>query len=165
MLCEMCGKDYPHLKQVLVEGTKLALCPGCSKFGIPLSSPEAKKELPVVEARLEQREKRYAEKSVFEKETLELAEDYNVRIRKAREKKGMNQEELGIKMNEKKSVIAKLESGDMKPSEGLVRKLERELGISLFQKAPAQVEIATPRGSSRNLTIGDLIKIQQAKQK
>lgn len=45
---------------------------------------------------------------------------------------GLSQEELGMKINEKPSVIHHLETGSMKPSDALARKLEHYLKIQLF---------------------------------
>jgi ribosome-binding protein aMBF1 (putative translation factor) len=45
---------------------------------------------------------------------------------------GLSQEDLGRKINEKPSVISHLETGSMKPSDALARKLEHALKIELF---------------------------------
>src|SRR5207253_2920297 len=65
---------------------------------------------------------------------LELAEDFPQRIRQAREARGWKQADLGAKINERVSVIAKLEAGTISPGDSLVRKLERELGIRLKER-------------------------------
>ena len=41
MLCEMCGNDVETTSRVRVEGTILALCPPCSKFGTIVDPPPA----------------------------------------------------------------------------------------------------------------------------
>ncbi len=53
-------------------------------------------------------------------------------IKTARESLGLSQEELGMKINEKPSVISHLETGSMKPEDSLARKLEHFLKIQLF---------------------------------
>jgi putative transcription factor len=53
-------------------------------------------------------------------------------IKEAREMRGMSQDELGRKINEKPSVISHLETGSMKPNDILARKLEHFLKIRLF---------------------------------
>jgi uncharacterized protein (TIGR00270 family) len=63
-----------------------------------------------------------------------LAADYPVRIRSARERKKLSQKELAANINEKWSIINKLETGDMRPSDALAAKLERALDISLREK-------------------------------
>ena len=60
-----------------------------------------------------------------------LADDYPDRIRSAREERGLSQEELAGQLNEKASLIRKLERGDMQPNDAIQRKIERKLDISL----------------------------------
>lgn len=163
MLCEMCGKDVPFLKPVLVEGTRLQVCGSCARFGAAPGSPEAEKEVPVVESRLERREKRYKEKDVFSREVMDLVDDYSSKIRKAREGRGWNQEDLARKLNEKKSIVAKLESGSLHPSELLTKKLEHLLDITLLEKRQ-EVELQFKQGgggSKKGMTLGDFIKIEK----
>jgi putative transcription factor len=70
--------------------------------------------------------------------------------------RGLKQDELASKVNERSSVIAQLESGSMRPSDQLIKKLERELNIKLTEK----VTLVKPEssGSKKVLTLGDLIK-------
>ena len=115
---------------------------------------------PIIAQRLEARKRRMTPKDVYEQTgELELAEDFHQRIRTAREARGWKQSDLGAKINEKASVIAKLEAGQMSPGDALVRKLERELGIRLKEKVqPIAAKKQSVRGT---LTLGDLIKMQE----
>lgn len=89
---------------------------------------------------------------------LELTEDFPQKIRSARESRGWKQADLGAKINEKASVIAKLESGTITPGDTLVRKLERELGIKL--KEQVQPVAMKKQAVSSGLTLGDLVKMK-----
>ena len=60
---------------------------------------------------------------------MELAQDYGIRIKKAREKSASTHEDLGRRINEKISVLKKLENQKMKPDDRLVEKLQRALKI------------------------------------
>ncbi|MGD0249804.1 MAG: helix-turn-helix domain-containing protein [Thermoplasmata archaeon] len=62
---------------------------------------------------------------------MELAPDWSKRVRVAREARMWTPEVLGKKLNEKKSVVLKIESGGFRPSDALVRKLEHLLQIRL----------------------------------
>jgi putative transcription factor len=53
-------------------------------------------------------------------------------IRDARNKKGITHEQLGQKINEKVTLLKKVETGTIKPDDILSKKLERFLGIKLF---------------------------------
>ena len=91
-----------------------------------------------------------------------MTENYHTKIRQAREKLGLSHEELGKKINEKASVLRKLETGKMTPNNILVTKLEHVLKIKLLvpiseEKIPQQ----TPKSPNRELTLGDLIQLNK----
>lgn len=161
VLCEVCGKQTQMLRVVSIEGSELNACPDCARFGVERSpKPKRSTAEPVrVSEALEKREKRAQARDVFQEMSEELAPDFAQRIRKAREKLNWTPEDLGKKTNEKKSVILKLESGQMRPDDALIRKLERFLGIKLKER-PTQT-MAPKSSGQRGLTLGDFIKIQK----
>jgi putative transcription factor len=87
----------------------------------------------------------------------ELATDYDEIIRDARESRGLTQEELADTLNEKTSLIRKLERGDTLPSDSVQRKLERELDISLSAGGDDTDE-EWSSDSSTTTTLGDVVK-------
>ena len=161
MICELCGADVPHTKNVAIESTVLAVCSSCAKFGDEVSTPVVRRGSmpPVIAQRLEARKRRLTPRDVYaETGEMELADDFPQRIRRAREDRGWKQADLGAKLNEKVSVIAKLESGAISPGDALVRKIENALGIKLKEKVtPVAMKKASASGG---LTLGDLIKIR-----
>lgn len=87
----------------------------------------------------------------------ELAGDYNERIRAAREQEGLSQEELAKSLNEKASLIRKLERGDVLPSDDVQQKLERHLDITLTEGGDDADEEWGSSGSMTQ-TLGDVVK-------
>ncbi|MFP4545844.1 MAG: multiprotein bridging factor aMBF1 [Methanomassiliicoccales archaeon] len=162
MICELCGKETDKGRTVYVEGSRLSVCPECARFGDsegPAKGETAAK--PEIAQRLEKRERRMRTKDVYrDEEPMELAEDYPQRVKSARVQKNWKQEDLAAKINEKKSVIHKIEGGDMRPNDSLVAKLEKELDIRLMEKVP-MVQSETKKQSSKGMTLGDLIKIKK----
>ena len=163
MLCEMCGKQVTFCKKVTIEGVLLDVCAECAKFGNEAKKAPVKEETaprPVITQRLEERERRGKPRDVLETmEREDLVEDYASRIRNARSKTGMTQKDLAMKINEKLTVLNKVEAGDLHPDEKLISKLEKELGITLKEKVAA-VQVAKATGA-RTLTLADVIKIQK----
>lgn len=162
MVCELCGKNVTFCKKVTIEGVQLEVCTECAKFGVESKKPVEKEAAPkpIITQRLEIREKRGRPKDILtgvEKE--ELVEDFAARIRNARSKKGLSQKELAMKINEKLTVLGKIEVGQMRPDDRMVGKLEKELGIKLREKV---VETQIAKGmSTSSLTLADLIKMQK----
>ncbi len=156
MTCELCGAEVQRTKMVTIEGTTLSVCQSCAKFGDETGVPIRKRPGVPQEIlrRLEARTRRMTVRDVYKTEGEDvLVDDYAERIRKAREKKGWKQLDLGTKVN-------KLESGVMIPQDSMVKKLERALDIKLREKpeAPATKKAAEV---ARPLTLGDLMKVEK----
>jgi putative transcription factor len=161
----MCGVDSPKAKRVFLEGSLLMLCPRCAKFG-QQSEERSEEEEETKKLVPSRRPAPYTGKGRtgkagggIDSEEIELADDYHKRISKARNAQGMTQEELGKKINERKSVIAKLESKQLRPNDRLRKKLERALNIELMEKVRAVGP--NVREQKRSLTIGDMIKLNK----
>jgi putative transcription factor len=90
----------------------------------------------------------------------EVAQDYDQRIRNARESEGLSQEDLAKQLNEKASLIRKLERGDTLPTDSVQRKLEKALGISLTEGAAStdDDEDYSSDSSTGTYTLGDVVK-------
>jgi putative transcription factor len=87
----------------------------------------------------------------------EVATDYDQRIRGARESEGLSQEDLARELNEKASLIRKLERGDVLPSDEVQRKLERRLDITLVEGA-GDDDAEWEGGDGTTTTLGDVVK-------
>ncbi|MEW5937295.1 MAG: multiprotein bridging factor aMBF1 [Candidatus Thermoplasmatota archaeon] len=161
MICELCGKDVSRLRPVRIEGSVLSVCTACVRFGEGVKIEGRKESAPSpVATRLEMRERRMRERDIYEHEEYDLVPDFPALVRKRREGLGLSQEDLGRKLNERKSVIQKLEAGDIHPDDKLVAKLEKVLGISLREKRALGRVQSAPR-EDRGLTLGDLIRYER----
>jgi putative transcription factor len=83
--------------------------------------------------------------------------NWNHLIEQARKKKGLSREELGFKIGERTVTIAKLENGDLRPSDQTIAKLEKELGIHLMEEVK-EVPTGLQKGTQAGFTLGDFIK-------
>ncbi len=160
MECEVCGrKIWGKPVSVVIEGTEMKTCKQCARFGREAKTwsrvPRREPGKPVAVTR-----KRYPYGGKREP-ILEVVEDYSSIIRRAREARKLTQEELGRKINEKVSVIARLEAGKMKPSVEIAKKLERALDIKILEEITEEEEYSTSGKASGELTIGDIIKIKK----
>ncbi len=141
MLCEMCGKNVPSTARARIEGSVLSLCPDCVRFGqlvdpppVAPSAGETSGRRPVVgsSTRPAGSARRLEERDLYtEIGEMELAPDWFKRVRVAREAHAWTPEDLGKKLNEKKSVVLKIEAGSFRPPDALVRKIEQLLKVRL----------------------------------
>jgi len=157
MQCEMCGREVKVLYTAEIEGVKLNVCKECAKHGkiLRIYNSTYKK--------IEKEKKRKEEKEEIpkEEEIEKIVDDYAIRVKKAREKKGWKQEELAKKIAEKESVIHHIESGRHEPPMNVAKKLERVLGIKLIEKAKASILL--PERKKETLTLGDIAVIKKRK--
>lgn len=151
MNCEVCGRSIDRAVKAEIEGVVMKVCTRCARFGTIKKShpPKARAGMPKGFTGGPTRKTK--------EKVLECVDDYNDLIRTAREKKGMKREDLGRAMNEKVSVIARLESGTMVPDIKLAKKIENALGIKILEVREDE-KVSSSASSSGELTIGDLIK-------
>ena len=145
--CDMCGREG-NLNQAIVEGSLLNVCDNCARFGKVILIKKAVKEI------------KHDKKPT--RRTTELiniiVEDYPKEIKEAREKQGLKQEELAKKINEKESLIHKLETGHLQPTILIARKLEKVLNIKLIELYEEQHEGLNFKDAA--VTIGDLVRLK-----
>jgi putative transcription factor len=152
----MCGEDAPIVATIEVEGARMRVCARCARFGKAVAPPAEPRPAAPRAAPLP---RRTAERPVPLESDEEIVEDFGERVRVARERKRVSLDDLARAVNEKKSLLAKVETGAFHPDPQLARKLEAALGIKLREKVE---EVHAPKGAARGgLTIGDLIKMQK----
>ena len=91
----------------------------------------------------------------------ELIEDFSFEVRKAREAKDWSREDLGKKINERVSVITRIETGKMTPDTKLTKKLEKALNIKLLEKVDNVDLNQFINSSSGERTLGNIMKIKR----
>ncbi len=97
----------------------------------------------------------------------ELVSDYSTRIKNARLAKQQTHAEFASFLNEKESVVAKWESGNLRPSLETAKTLEKKLKITLVVEGGVDtadagdiIKSLTPVKGTKNATLGDLVKVK-----
>ena len=173
--CEMCGTETNSPNRVKIEGAELDVCDECADLGTEVKTQDTGGTTST----------KYSTGSsggssggsgggttsstgggssgsrpgsdMFD-DIEDLAQDYDERIRDAREAAGLSQEDLAKTLNEKASLIRKLEHGDTLPSDEVQRKLERELDIDLSAGGGAEETEWEGGASSGEYTLGDMVE-------
>lgn len=166
----MCGKDVASPNRVKIEGAELDVCDECTDFGTEVTTEDSSSTSTKYSTSSSSSGSSGSGSSgssgssssrprndMFD-EMDELAQDYDQRIRDARESRGISQEDLAQELNLKASVIRKLERGDTLPSDEVQTKLERELDISLNAGGTDADEEWDGGSSSGEYTLGDVVK-------
>ncbi len=157
MSCELCGRDCKGCRVAVVDGVRMMLCPDCIKHGE--SVREVSKTPANVERFVSQRVRKSAPKDIYKNMDKELVSNWPKVIKEARKKKGLSREELGFKIGERTVTISKIENGDLRPSDKVIAKLEKELGILLLEEVKQVSSGQT--SSSAGFTLGDFIKTKK----
>lgn len=174
--CEMCGAETARPNTVKIEGAELEVCDECTDFGTEVRTEEPSST-----------STKYSTSSSGSTDTGgtsggrsggsgggagsgggrrrdmfddidEIAQDYDQTLRDAREAAGLSQEELAKQLNEKASLIRKLEHGDTLPSDEVQGKLERALDVDLSAGGPAGDTEWEGDASSGETTLGDVVE-------
>ena len=148
--CEMCGTETQSPNTIKVEGAELDVCDECTDFGTEVKTQDASSTSTKYSTGSSSGSSGGtssgatsgstggggggSRRDMFD-EMDELAQDFDQRIRAGREAAGLSQSELADQLNEKASLIRKLEHGDHLPSDEVQRKLERALEIDLNEGA------------------------------
>ncbi|HXT85309.1 MAG TPA: multiprotein-bridging factor 1 family protein [Verrucomicrobiae bacterium] len=159
--CELCGKQTDEKRKVKIENSIFNVCMSCSKRGKPIESsnnygttqgknkiigkttsqyptttPLSRTAVPRNPAynriRPMPRIKPPPQKKINLTDEMILDPEFPMIIRNARNKKGITHDQLGQKINEKVTLLKKIETGNIKPDGILSKKLENFLGIKLF---------------------------------
>jgi putative transcription factor len=174
--CEMCGTETGSPTTIKVEGAELEVCDDCTEFGTAVRTEDTSSTSTKYSTSASSGTSSSSggstggttstggggggssRRDMFD-EMDEVAQDYDQRIRDARESSGLSQEELADQLNEKASLIRKLERGNVLPSDDVQRKLERGLDISLSAGGSAGDDEEWEGSSAHGeTTLGDVVK-------
>ena len=143
--CELCGKDTDSLKKAKIEGATLKVCDSCAEMGETVKTQS--------KTRKKKKKKRTKRKK---RDTKTLASDYGDRVKNARK---LSISEVADDLNEKESVIKKVEGQDLKPDKSLAGKLSKKFGIDLYVN-PEVSDVDTDSGDTRSATLGDVAEVK-----
>ena len=162
MECEICGKPVPEHNPIRakIEGSVMVVCKECSKLGTIQKTPLK----PKFRKQNKSKKQNNSKNKVYSRNdepSEELIEDFELEIRKARESKGWSREDLGKKINERVSVITRIETGKMTPDIKLTKKFEKALNIKLLEKVNNVDLNQFVNTQTGERTLGNIMKIKR----
>jgi len=152
-LCEICGSDRYEVSPVIFEGSRVLACKKCIKsLSLTPIKPRAEVEAKILSKPLKKPSRR---RSIGFKEEYTLVEGYGMRVRAAREERGLTQEDLAKLINEKVSLIKKVEGEKIIPPPALIKKLEHVLKVKILEKVEEEA-VPLEEPSIERPSLGDI---------
>jgi putative transcription factor len=165
--CPICGgKIWGRGEKVLIEGAKITVCQSCAQFGVKI---RPKPKMKTVNRELRPKSKSSTGKVVRPREieeSVEIVGDYVARIRKARNSRGLNQDQFAQKLNEKPSLLRRIEAGKVEPTIKLAKKIEEVYNIKLLKQVD-EIEPSAKQSQymkkSSGSSLGDIAYVKKKK--
>ncbi|MDE1852030.1 MAG: TIGR00270 family protein [Candidatus Micrarchaeota archaeon] len=142
--CEICGRDTVAQNIIEIEGAQMSVCINCAR---------GKKVIERIDPTPEP-EKKGWQRPRSSQDERDIVDNYGSLIRHAREGMGLSLKVVAEKINEKESTLLRVEEEKMRPSDALVKKIERELGIKLTESA-VRSSGKLQLGRDEPITLGD----------
>jgi len=179
--CEMCGTETANPNRIKVEGAELDVCDECTDFGTELQTGETESTTSTKYSTSSGSSSSQSSSGrsrststttssggssgggggrrddIYE-DVDELAQDFDQQIRSARERADLSQAELARELNEKASLIRKLEHGETLPTDELQRKLEGYFDIDLSAGGSVDETEWESDSSTGEYTLGDMVE-------
>ena len=162
--CPICGSIiWGKGVRVLIEGAKITVCQACAKHGKKIYIPQISKPKHTKSSQI----KRTPKKLELD-DGLEIIGDYNHKIRKVRQSLSLNQDQFAQKLNEKPSLIRRIEAGKVEPTIKLAKKIERVYNIKLLnERDESEASVSTDKFLKRStgISLGDIAFIKKKDKK
>ncbi|MGC8537736.1 MAG: multiprotein bridging factor aMBF1 [Candidatus Micrarchaeia archaeon] len=148
--CELCGNKTANIYIVDVEGVELRVCAKCAKGKHVISkvdteehSRPGRKPIPT-------------SSTIKRQEEAEIIDDYGKVIREARERMKLPLNALAEMINEKETLLYRVENQKTLPTIELAKKLEKALGIKLERDA-SKAEDTRHGDRKESATLGEFM--------
>ena len=149
--CQLCGEETDSTTKTKIEGAVLQVCDSCAEMGEEVKTTSKNKSRKKKKKKRKRRKKRNDEV---------LINDYGKQVKKARESKQLSIMELADDLNEKESLLKKIEQQELKPEKSLAQKLEKKFNIELYT-VPEAWDQETDSGDDRSATLGDVAEVKE----
>jgi putative transcription factor len=167
--CPICGSIiWGKGQRVLLEGAKITVCHNCAQHGVKIK--KSPRNIQVSKSSPYQTKKPRKPKT-FKTDfgsDLELISDFASKIRNKRNSLGLNQDQFAQKLNEKPSLMRRIETGKVEPTIKLAKKIEEIYDIKLLKKTnevEASVQDTKYMKKTTGTSLGDIAFIKKKNKK
>jgi uncharacterized protein (TIGR00270 family) len=152
MNCDMCGAPDANYV-ILVEGTQMNVCEGCSEFGEIVKKPVLSRQYKGKHDTIKPRVPLPRAPEILEK----IIAGYGTIIKKKREALELKQEDFAKMLNIKESMLHQIESERFKPNIETAKQIEKKLGIKITEFEREEERADYSENKNATLTIGDVM--------
>lgn len=169
--CELCGQQRPT-RLYRIESAEVMACVSCGRYGTLLLQNKDLKVKNAPQITNTHRPRRKTTYNTYRKPLgdIILIEDYGTIISRSRENIGLSRKELAESLFIRETLLIRIETGKVRPSDSLIKKLEKTLEVKLME-ASGQDQVSVSQyqtgnySRSRTMTLGDFAKIKKSKSK
>lgn len=165
--CPICGGViWGRGQKVIIEGAKMTVCQSCAQYGTKVPqkpTPQYKKGNTY--AKTARSSPRPIPRKIIS-DDIEIVADYAKRIRNIRSSRGLNQDQFAQKLNEKPSLLRRIEAGKVEPTIKLAKKIEQVYKIKLIKKVDEtepSMQASKYMKKSSGGSLGDIAYIKKKK--
>ena len=156
--CELCGAEGYSTRQAIASNVNVDACARCiDSMGLELFESPFHGTSEQSRSDISRNKSRSHGRTHVPSKEMSLVQDFHVRIRNERVSRDWDQKDLAMRMNERVNVIQRIENGS-RPTDALVTKIEKVLGITLLEESQIDNEAQLNRGAGRGLTIADALE-------
>ncbi len=165
--CPVCGGIiWGKGQKVLLEGTKITVCQNCAQHGDKLPKPPSSrfKKEPHPSIKTLHTKRKVIKQYIID--DLVLVPEFATKIKNVRNSLGLNQDQFAQKLNEKPSLLRRIETGKIEPTIKLAKKIQELYNIKLVQKdneTETSVRDSKYMKKSSGTSLGDLAFIKKKK--
>ena len=149
-VCELCGNERVSTRKTRTSTTIIDCCNKCVE-SLGLSPINEKKSSSNI---ITKTPISINNKYLVGTETEELIPNFHIKIRKEREDKGWDIEQLAKKINEKVNTIQKIENGN-RVTDNTIKKISKALDINLYSSISPQNERMVKSKEMKEMTMAD----------
>lgn len=161
--CPICGSIiWGKGQRVLLEGAKITVCHNCAQHGTKIQKPP--NSTLIKKSYQKPQKKQGLKKDIVD--NLDIIPDYAKKIRNKRDSLGLNQDQFAQKLNEKPSLLRRIEAGKVEPTIKLAKKIEEVYNLKLLKisdEIEANLQDTKFMKKSTGASLGDIAFIKKKK--
>ena len=167
----MCGAEAP-VTLVEIDHVQLQACPKCARFGkpvVPKRSPRRSTQRTPsqrhgggIKTSPRQPRRPHPPEKDFLHDKI-LVDGYGLLIQEARRTRGLGRAQLAQMIKEKETLLTRIETEKVLPTDRVIQKIERELDIELKTEIIEENTAVDGDLIPRSTTLGSIAKIKRKK--